>query len=169
VTDIWLCILPFTALVQIQEKRLRTAVFCVYGLALVDITVGIIRATLLAVNAKANVKYIFSLTAVQLAVTIIIAALPGISSVFTRKYIYNSSNKSTQDWTHKRSTLKGTHPDWKNLDVQFNEFSVSADNVELRTGGYERRGSTIAYSTDAEDAISADRIEKGGPVAATMI
>ncbi|KAH6710549.1 hypothetical protein BKA61DRAFT_737532, partial [Leptodontidium sp. MPI-SDFR-AT-0119] len=52
-TDIWLCILPFPALIKISERRIRTAVCGVYSLAGITIIISILRAVLLGLNRGA--------------------------------------------------------------------------------------------------------------------
>lgn len=91
-TDIWLCILPYPALLQLRERRLRIAVGMVYGLVVIVIAVSIIRAVLLGNNAQANVRYIMVLTMVEVATSVVVGSLPGISSFFIRKYVYGGTN-----------------------------------------------------------------------------
>jgi len=112
-TDIYLCILPFPALIQIGERRLRIAICGVYGLASVAIIVSVVRAALLGVNPQSNVKYIMSLTMIELATCIVVGCVPCISSTFTRKYVYSrrgtSSNRGGTggyNTTGRSSTLK---------------------------------------------------------------
>jgi len=93
-TDIYLCILPFPALIQIGERRLRIAICGVYTLAVVAIIVSAVRAALLGLNPQSNIKYIMSLTIIEVATCIVVGCLPCISSTFTRKYVYNSKNMS---------------------------------------------------------------------------
>ena len=87
-----MCILPYPALLQLQERRLRIAVCMVYGLAVIAITVSIIRAVLLGNNAQANIKYIMILTMVEVATSVVVGSLPGISSFFIRKYVYGGTD-----------------------------------------------------------------------------
>ena len=87
-----MCILPYPALLQLRERRLRIAVCMVYGLAVIVITVSIIRAVLLGNNAQANVRYIMVLTMVEVATSVVIGSLPGISSFFIRKYVYGATD-----------------------------------------------------------------------------
>ena len=105
-----MCILPYPALLQLQERRLRIAVCMVYGLAVIVITVSITRAVLLGKNAQANVRYIMVLTMVEVATSVAVGSLPGISSFFIRKYVYGvtdvkySSSRGAAGY-YKRSTF----------------------------------------------------------------
>jgi hypothetical protein len=109
------CILPFPALIQIGERRLRVAVCGVYALASVAIIVSAVRAALLGVNPQSNIKYIMTLTMIEVATCVVVGCLPCISSTFTRKYVYssrgftNSSNRggtAAYNGTGRSSTFK---------------------------------------------------------------
>jgi hypothetical protein len=93
------CILPFPALIQIGERRLRIAVCGVYALAGVSIIVSVVRAALLGVNPQSNIKYIMSLTIIEVATCIVVGCVPCISSTFTRKYVYSSRGSSNRRGT----------------------------------------------------------------------
>ncbi|KAF2186712.1 hypothetical protein K469DRAFT_687070 [Zopfia rhizophila CBS 207.26] len=90
-SDIWLCILPWLALIQISERRLLIAVGCVYGLAIISIIVSVLRLALFAADVKRNLKFRMLLIMVKLVTLNALGCLPGISSMFTREYLHYST------------------------------------------------------------------------------
>jgi len=133
-TDIYLCILPFPALIQIGERRLRVAICGVYALASVAIIVSAVRAALLGVNPQSNIKYVMSLTMIEVATCIVVGCLPCISSTFTRKYVYssraNSAPSNRRGTAGYNTTGKSTTTDQKDMThMESIDFSTAKDGV----------------------------------------
>jgi len=126
-TTLSVCILPFPALIQVKERRLRYAVCGIYSLAII---VSTTRIVLLGINAQANIKYITVLTQFELTTAVVVGSLPGISSVFTRKYVYGKGNTVGQNASSKTSRVQ--HPRIQ-VDRTWSELDSSENNVELKS------------------------------------
>ncbi|KAH7017922.1 hypothetical protein B0J12DRAFT_688678 [Macrophomina phaseolina] len=131
-TDIWLCILPFPALMQIRERRLRVGVCAVYGLAVVSTIVSIVRAVLLGIQTESSLKHLSVLTMVEVTTIIVIGCLPGVSSTFTRGYVYhqNSTNQKSGKATRRLHNYYSRNP-FSQLREVDREESYTKSSIEL--------------------------------------
>ncbi|KAH8721520.1 hypothetical protein GQ44DRAFT_361433 [Phaeosphaeriaceae sp. PMI808] len=141
VSDIWLCILPFAALRQIRERRLRIAVYGVYSLASASIIVSIIRTILLAVNPMSNIKTVMFLSVIEMSSTIIVGAVPCISSAFTSKYVarshrsdYVSGRDDIIQNSSNRKYFSQLHEENTNQSANTNSIELSSmrDKIEIK-------------------------------------
>ncbi|KAH6667168.1 hypothetical protein B0J14DRAFT_183719 [Halenospora varia] len=130
-TDIWLCILPFPALVKISERRIRTAVCGVYSLAGITIIISILRAVILGLNTGASLEHISILTMIEVTTIVVMGCLPGLSSTFTRKYIHHGiSNPESGSAVGQRQS----HSSYRNF-AQLREPDIELLGVGSETSG----------------------------------
>lgn len=128
-TDIWLCILPFPALVKIRERSIRTAVCGVYSLAGITIIISILRAVLLGLNTNASLELISILTMIEVMTIVVVGCLPGLSSTFTRKYVDHVTSKQRSESAVGQRKSQGSYRNF----VQLREIdgSCKRDSIEL--------------------------------------
>ena len=143
----------------------------VYGLAVIAITVSIIRAVLLGNNAQANVKYIMILTMVEVATSVVVGSLPGISSFFIRKYVYGGTDDkyfSSRDVAsyYKRTTfsqLRGRSEGGAKSSI---ELSTSQHQAVI-TGGHSEDHPSRTGST--EHIVIPEQIQKVTRISVSVV
>ncbi|KAF1958774.1 hypothetical protein CC80DRAFT_19687 [Byssothecium circinans] len=151
ITDIWLCILPFPALAQMKQRRLRIAVFCVYSITFCSVIVSIVRAILLSANARSNADAVRVLSMIEVSTTIIVGAVPCISSVFTKKFVNgNSSIKYSLEPVH----VTGSHRSRSNFTQLGDAETDDAESRGNNSGSFSEGLTTLVVGQGCSNSAS---------------
>ena len=167
-TDLVLVIVPFPALVLITERRIRIAIFVVFGLAGITVVVSVVRAILLS-KQQGNIYLTLMLSHIEIAAGVIIRALPEVSRISTGLYLQSYEKGTSACRRRSQGTANGVNlsrnenrEGFANRRMEHSQDPINNDIEGESAGGSPDSEQSVLgfHNTASTDQISPYPIEQ---------